>query len=145
MNPKVCACVFSLVLAACAFAGADTLVVRVSGLSHPGGVVDITVYKNDCHYMKDDSFVASVRMPCPASFVAPAVCVPLVVPPGEYAFVAYHDINSNGTCDVNFIGYPTEPLVFSRPFKIRFRGPRFDEISIVVNKPRDTVTVQLPE
>ena len=125
-------------------AAPDTLVVRVTGTAKPGGVIDLTVYKNDSHYMKDDSFVVCKRVACDSTRVGPAVCVPLVLVPGEYAFVVYHDVNSNGTLDANLLGIPVEPMAFSRPFKVSIRAPRFEEISIKVNRARDTMTVQFP-
>ena len=112
-------------------------------MTQPGGVIDLTVYKNDSHYMKDDSFVVCKRVACDSARVAPAVFVPLVLAPGEYAFVVYHNVNSNGTLDANLFGYPTEPMAFSRPFHVSIRAPRFEEISIRADKPRDTMEVRL--
>jgi uncharacterized protein (DUF2141 family) len=138
--------VFSVVpvTAAQTIAASDTLVVRVTGMVKPGGVIDLTVYKNDSHYMKDDSFVVCKRVACDSTRVMPVVYVPLVLTAGEYAFVVYHDVNSNGTLDANLFGYPTEPMAFSRPFRVSIRAPRFEEISFKVNRQRDTMTVQLP-
>ena len=121
----------------------DTLVVRVCGLCRPGGVVDVTIYKNDSHYLKDDSCVACTRLRRLSSCNEGEACVSLALPPGEYAAVAYHDVNANGMCDVNFIGFPTEPIAFSRQFKLCLRPPKFDEISFVVDKPKDTIGVRL--
>lgn len=121
----------------------DTLVVRVCNITHAGGFIDLTVYKNDRHYLSDDSFVVCRRVACDTARVQPAAYVPLVLPAGDYAFVVYHDVNSNGTLDANLFGYPTEPMAFSRPFRLGIRAPRFNEISLKVNKPRDTIEVRL--
>jgi uncharacterized protein (DUF2141 family) len=134
-----------LLCAAGATAAPDTLVVKVCGLTKAGGVVDLTVYRNDSYYLSDDSCVVCKRVACAAGAVCPAVFVPLALAPGEYAFTVYHDVNSNGKVDVNLVGYPTEPLAFSRPFRLTFRAPRFNEISFWVNKPRDTIDVMLPK
>ncbi|HMD68174.1 MAG TPA: DUF2141 domain-containing protein [Chitinivibrionales bacterium] len=136
-------CLGILFLAARVPAAPDTLVVRVTGMAKPGGVIDLTVYKNDSHYLRDDSFVVCRRVACDSARVAPAVYVPLVLVPGEYAFVVYHDVNSNGTLDANFLGIPVEPMAFSRPFRVSIRAPRFEEISFKVNRPRDTMEVRL--
>jgi uncharacterized protein (DUF2141 family) len=134
----VCAVLFAAVFAE---AQTDTLVVRVCDITHAGGFIDLTVYKNDSHYLSDDSFVVCQRLAVSGT----RTYVPLVLPAGEYAFVVYHDLNSNGTLDANLFGYPTEPLAFSRPFRVTFRAPRFNEISFLVNKPRDTIDVMLPK
>ncbi len=43
------------------------------------------------------------------------------IPPGRYALVVYHDENSNGRLDSNFIGIPKEPIGFSNAY--RPKGP----------------------
>ena len=43
------------------------------------------------------------------------------VPPGLYAVVAHHDLDSNGEFDKNFIGIPREPIAISRGY--RPKGP----------------------
>jgi uncharacterized protein (DUF2141 family) len=126
-----------------AHAAPDTLIVRVTGMAKPGGVIDLTVYKNDSHYMKDDSFVVCKRVECDAAAVSHAAFVPLALAAGEYAFVVYHDVNSNGTLDANLLGIPTEPMAFSRPFRLTIRPPRFEEICFKVDKQRDTMDVWL--
>lgn len=39
------------------------------------------------------------------------------IPKGEYALLAYHDINNNGKLDTNFLGIPKEPFAFSNNAK----------------------------
>jgi uncharacterized protein (DUF2141 family) len=133
-----------LLAVAPAQAETDTLVVRVCNITHTGGFIDLTVYRSDRHFLCDDSFVVCRRVACDTVRVQPVAYVPLALPAGEYAFVVYHDVNSNGTLDANLFGYPTEPMAFSRPFHLSIRAPRFNEISLRVSKPRDTVEVRLP-
>jgi len=56
------------------------------------------------------------------------------LPLGDYAVAVYQDENSNGKCDRNMIGYPTEGFGFSRNYKPRLSAPGFDEVKIAVNK-----------
>ena len=42
-----------------------------------------------------------------------AVCKIDNLPPGEYVAFAFHDCNSNGKVDSNFVGMPVEPIGFS--------------------------------
>ncbi len=121
-------------------AAPDTLVVRVEGIAAARGFVDLTVYRDDRNYLSDDSFVVSNRKA--VAGLAP-VFLTVILPAGRYAYVVYQDLNSNGTLDANWFGFPVEPMAFSRPFCITIRAPRFDEIGIAVDKPRDTVTVRL--
>ena len=53
---------------------------------------------------------------------------------GEYAVAVYQDVNDNGKCDRNMIGYPTEGFGFSKNYKPRFSAPKFDEVKIAVRE-----------
>jgi uncharacterized protein (DUF2141 family) len=52
------------------------------------------------------------------------------VPYGSYAVTVYHDKNSNGEIDHNFMHMPAEPLGFSNGFKLSlFSGlPSYDKL-----------------
>lgn len=45
----------------------------------------------------------------------------------EDSFALFHDVNSNGDCDLNFLGIPTEPYGFSRNVQPVFKVPSFTE------------------
>ena len=47
---------------------------------------------------------------------------------GHYAVSVYHDENSNGELDANFIGIPSEPYAFSQKPKSKWRLPKFHEV-----------------
>ena len=61
------------------------------------------------------------------------------VPPGVYAVAVYHDANSNGKLDANFLGIPKEGYGVSNDVRPRFRPPRFSEARVMVT--RDTTLV----
>ena len=54
------------------------------------------------------------------------VCEFLGVPPGTYAVSAFHDENSNGKLDSNFMGTPREGVGSSNDAKGHFGPPKFD-------------------
>lgn len=56
------------------------------------------------------------------------------LPVGEYAVAVYQDVNDNGKCDRNLIGYPTEGFGFSKNYKPKLSAPNFDEVKIAVNQ-----------
>lgn len=56
------------------------------------------------------------------------------LPAGEYAVAVYQDVNDNGKCDRNMIGYPTEGFGFSKNYKPRLSAPKFDEVKIAINQ-----------
>lgn len=59
------------------------------------------------------------------------------VPKGEYAIMAYHDVNSNGKLDTNFLGIPCEPFAFSNNAKGFMGTPKFEKAKFNVDA--DTV------
>jgi uncharacterized protein (DUF2141 family) len=63
---------------------------------------------------------------------------------GEYAFVAYQDIDRNKSMKTNFIGYPKEPWGISNNPRILFGPPSFDDSKIkVVANQTTSVSIRL--
>lgn len=50
-------------------------------------------------------------------------------PAGRYALTIFHDENSNGKFDMNFVGYPKEGYGFSNNARAQFSAPTFAETS----------------
>lgn len=64
--------------------------------------------------------------------------------PGEYAFVAYQDIDRNKTMKKNMIGYPIEPWGISNNPRIMFGPPSFKESKVKVSANQNTtVSIRL--
>jgi uncharacterized protein (DUF2141 family) len=59
--------------------------------------------------------------------------------PGEYAFVAYQDIDRNKNMKTNIIGYPKEPWGISNNPRILFGPPSFEESKVKVNANQTTM------
>lgn len=56
-----------------------------------------------------------------------ALCVFERVPPGTLGISAFHDENSNGKLDTNFVGMPVEDYCASRDARGTFGPPSFDD------------------
>jgi uncharacterized protein (DUF2141 family) len=67
----------------------------------------------------------------------------LFLPNGEYGIAFHHDIDNDYKMNKNFIGYPTEPFTFSRPFHFLIGVPPFKDIAWCFSKSRDTLTVKM--
>jgi uncharacterized protein (DUF2141 family) len=66
------------------------------------------------------------------------------VPEGEYALVAFQDIDRNKDLKTNFLGYPTEPIGFSNDVRIKLGPPAFDEAKVRVEAGKTlSVTITL--
>ncbi len=66
------------------------------------------------------------------------------VDPGEYAILAFHDLNDNMKLDKNFFGKATEPYAFSVPHE-GWGTPKFDEVKFQVDSTLDTLVFVLPQ
>ncbi|MBC7416904.1 MAG: DUF2141 domain-containing protein [Pedobacter sp.] len=61
---------------------------------------------------------------------------------GDYAIALYQDLNSDHTCNMNFLGIPTEPYGFSRNFKPVLSKPTFNDCKISLNENK-SITIKL--
>ena len=58
------------------------------------------------------------------------------LPKGDYAFMLYHDMNSDGRLNQNILGIPTEPFGFSNNVKPKFAKPTFEECRFLLAEDR---------
>jgi uncharacterized protein (DUF2141 family) len=99
---------------------ADSLTVRVSGVSEAAGRIQVAV----CNASFD-----SHGCPHGASREAMPPGLDVLFPdlsPGRYAVAVYQDIDGDGALNKNMLGLPTEPYGFSNDIG-RFRPPVFSE------------------
>ena len=59
------------------------------------------------------------------------------LPLGTYAVNVYHDKNDNGELDINWLGAPKEAFGFSKNRKGKLGPPKFDEVQITVDNPKN--------
>ena len=64
------------------------------------------------------------------------------IPAGSYGLSIFHDVNTNGELDANFIGYLKEPFGFPAPMG-KFGPPSFIQASIVVNLGLNEISVAI--
>ena len=64
------------------------------------------------------------------------------MPIGTYAIVAFQDIDKNKKLKSNFIGFPKEPIGFSRDAKINFGPPDFNDAKVEVQQGK-TLTISI--
>ena len=95
----------ALVLLAAASAAAQESAVRlsVSGVKPGGGTIYAAVFDTADGYRKNVPFRSLALQPA-----SPVVEAIVTLPPGEYVFSLYQDLNSNGKLDTNFIGIRSE-------------------------------------
>lgn len=54
------------------------------------------------------------------------------LPPGEYAFALFHDVDGNGKLSTNFLGIPKEGYAFSNNAFNRFGVPKYKDASFLL-------------
>ena len=84
------------------------MILSVTGVKPGGGTVYAAIFDSAEGYRKNQPF-RSLTLP-PSGLTVEAA---LNLPPGEYVFSLYQDLNSNGKLDTNFIGIPREPVGIS--------------------------------
>lgn len=67
------------------------------------------------------------------------------VPTGEYAIIAFHDEDSSGVLEHNFLGLPNEPLGFSGGYDFSvFSGmPTFEKLSFVLSSKTNEYRIRI--
>jgi uncharacterized protein (DUF2141 family) len=134
---KKTALVFLCALAAPAFA--DTAVtVEVRNVSRAEGTMVLTVYDSKGSWL--ESGMLQEKAPVNGQ---PTVSFSLELPPGSYAFHAYHDLDDDGEMKANFIGIPKEPTAVSNDAKGRFGPPKYKDASVTVGAEPITVPLNL--
>ena len=105
---------------------AGTLAIRVGNVRNTRGIVHVDLC-DQARFLGDDCrYSASAPAQSPVTVV-----VVRGVPPGRYAAQLFHDENSNGRTDRNFLGIPKEGVAFSRDAPIRLSPPKWNDAQFV--------------
>ena len=67
----------------------------------------------------------------------------ITLPPGEYGFHAYQDLDDNGKMKTNFIGIPKEPTAVSNDAKGKFGPPKYKDAKVTVGEEPVAVAMNL--
>jgi uncharacterized protein (DUF2141 family) len=106
---------------------ANLIHVEITGLRNGKGQVVCALFLSADGFPKNDA-KALAHAKSPISN-ARAVCEFPDVKEGAYAVSVFHDENSNGKLDTNFMGIPREGVGASNNAKGHFGPPRFDAAS----------------
>src|SRR5689334_10287819 len=103
---------------------AEGIHVQITGLRNDKGQVHCALFSSAADFpKKDDKAIARTKSEIAGG---EASCDFANVPPGRYAVSVFHDENSNGKLDTNFVGMPREGVGASNNPKPRMGPPRFD-------------------
>lgn len=117
-----------------------TLVVEVSNVEEPAGMVWVGLYDAPDHFLdKEKALLKGVRIQARGTLSVSLRELPF----GRYAVAVFHDRNNNGVLDQNFLGIPKEPFAFSRPTPSRWRLPRFEEVAFTFGEEKQVLHTAL--
>jgi len=103
---------------------ANAIRVEINGLRNDKGQVQCALYSSAEGFPKRaDKAAAGVIAPITDKR---AVCEFLGAAPGTYAVSVFHDENSNGKLDTNFMGIPREGVGASNGARGHLGPPKFD-------------------
>ena len=103
----------------------DSVKVLVVGLHNNDGEVDCALFGSADGFPGDSSKAGKTTKSKIVN--GQAVCIFADVVPGDYAVSVFHDENSNGKLDRNFIGMPKEGVGASNDAAGHFGPPKFDD------------------
>ncbi len=104
-------------------ADSGQLHVRITGFETDDGALAVALFANEADYENQDHAVRRAWLEVTGDEVEWIV---EALPPGEYAAVAYHDINGNRKLDFRLFGMPKEPVGVSNNARGAFGPPGFD-------------------
>lgn len=109
--------------------------VEVSDLVPDKGTLYLGLYNKKNGFLKENAAFANGKMKVRGNTVSYTF---RDIPSGEYAVAVYQDVNSNGKCDRNIVGYPTEGFGFSKNYRPKLSAPSFDDVKIVIKQSTKT-------
>ena len=98
--------------------------VEVAGLRNNKGQVFCALYASAEGFPKDRQ--KAIRRDTSSISDKKASCEFSLIEPGTYAVSVFHDENSNGKLDTNFLGIPREGVGASNDARGRMGPPKFD-------------------
>lgn len=115
--------------------------VEVGGMRNNNGQIICALYSSaDGFPKKSEKAIAHVNS---AISDKQAVCEFLGIAPGTYAVSVFHDENSNGKLDTNFMGIPREGVGASNDAKGHLGPPKFDAAAFLFSGGRMSLTIRI--
>jgi uncharacterized protein (DUF2141 family) len=107
---------------------AEPLTIRVQNVRVAQGNINISFFYSAQSWDKETpDLVVTV-----APVVAVETPVTIDLPPGQYGFFLYEDLDNDGELKQTPFGFPAEPYAFSNNVKIKFSKPSFASMAFTV-------------
>jgi uncharacterized protein (DUF2141 family) len=114
-----------------ALAGEGTLRVVAADVRSDRGSIVVWVYDNADNWLSD-RWRTRKAVAVAGNRADDSVTVQLDLPPGEYAFSVFQDLDDDGKLARNFIGIPKEPAGLSNNVRPKFGPPRYKDAKFTI-------------
>ncbi|WP_139135269.1 DUF2141 domain-containing protein [Roseivirga sp. 4D4] len=124
--------IFALMLSSWAVKGQDnefSLEVNISGIKSVKGKLGLCLITDKREFLGDCSYYREFEVNQKTLLLALEG-----IKPNDYAITIYHDANSNGKLDTNFLGLPKERYGFSNNPRTTFGPPSFEKCLFTLDK-----------
>ncbi len=108
----------------------NELTVTISNIKHVRGSIEIGLFNTGERFLEEGQAYKSISVEVNDTSETLTI---KNLPDGVYAISLYHDVNSNGRCDRNFLGIPKEPYAFSNNFRPKFSPPSFEDCQFQIS------------
>lgn len=105
------------------------LTINISNVKSLNGEIVIGIFNTENNFLKNGAAVKNYTI---AVDGATETIVIKDLPKGDYAISLYHDENSDGKCNRNFIGIPKEGYGFSNNIKPKLSAPSYKDCKFVL-------------
>lgn len=129
MTVKVIIILFLISITQIGYSQVYSINLKVENITKVKGNVLIAIYNSKVSFLEDKISFRKYKETVKDKTMEVSV---RNLPKGEYSIALYHDINSNGKMDRNFIGIPSEHYGFSNITSIIFSRPSFDETKFLL-------------
>ena len=109
------------------------LTIEIQNIEVVKGNIRIGVFNTNETFLKEGSTFKSYVIP--VNDTTETIVID-DLPKGEYAFILFHDKNSDGKLNRNFLGIPKELFAFSNNVKPKLAKPTFEECKFSLEKDR---------
>ena len=113
-----------------AYAQTGTLTVEVSEIQGNEGKISVGLYTNAENFPNAEKTYKGQMVEVTGEN---AVATFKDIPAGTYGVAVFHDANSNGELDKNFLGIPNEGYAFSNNVFGTFGPPDFEDVTFVLD------------
>lgn len=117
----------------------SSLTITVSNIESLKGTLEIALFDKSERFLEEGQALKSVSVKVERTS---ETIVIKDLPKGTYAISMYHDKNSDGKCNLNFFGIPTEPYAFSNNFRPKLSAPTFKDCEFALSSNKK-LTIEL--